>query len=225
MGDIIWPALGLTAPLVMLTLLIAVSLGTLVGLIAAASFGGPLDRVLQSGLSLLLSCPPFFLGLLLILGRALAWGVLPVGGWAGTWPDNLRYLLLPSLALSGFLLPQFARVVRQAAHAARSQLWYQAALGRGLGTTALWVSHVLRNRLLPVVALVGVNIGPLVGSAVIVEAVFGLPGLGQELITAVDLRDYPVIQGIALVTAILVAASGVAADAVGKVVDPRTRRA
>lgn len=205
---------------IILGCLIAIPLGLLAGL---APWRGA-DTGVRTTLSLLLACPPFFLGLLLILGPALALGWFPAGGWAGVWPENLRYVILPSLALAGYLVPQIARTVRQAAMDAKREQWYEAALARGLSPRTLVARHVLTNSLIPVVTLVGINIGALIAGAVVVEAVFGLPGIGQELLTAINLRDYPLIQGIVIVTALIVVLSNLLADIAYRFVDPRTRR-
>jgi peptide/nickel transport system permease protein len=175
-------------------------------------------------LSLMLACPPFFLGLLLILGPALELGWLPAGGWPDRWPENTRYIVLPSLALAGYLVPQIARSVRQAALDATREQWYEAALARGLSTRTLTLRHVLPNSLLPVVTLVALNIGALIAGAVVVEAAFGLPGIGQELLSAINQRDYPLIQGIVIVTALIVVVSNLLADVAYRVLDPRTAR-
>ena len=221
---IIGATLPVTLALIGVTVLIACLLGIPLGLLAALSRRRGVDVAVRATLSILLASPPFFLGLLLILGPALALGWLPAGGWAGSWPENLRFVLLPGFALAGYLIPLIGRAVRQAALEARSEQWYEAALARGLSSRALALRHVLPNSLLPVVTLVGINIGALIAGAVVVESVFGLPGIGQELITAIELRDYPVIQGIVLITALIVVASNLTADLVYRAVDPRARR-
>jgi len=212
--------LAVIAGTIVLGCLIAIPLG----LLAALSRRRGTDVSVRTLLSLLLACPPFFLGLLLILGPALALGWFPAGGWPGTWPESLRYVVLPSLALAGYLVPQVARAVRQAALDAMREQWYEAALSRGLSGRALALRHVLANSLLPVVTLVGLNVGALIAGAVVVEAVFGLPGIGQELLSAIDQRDYPLIQGIVLVTALIVVICNLLADIAYRLVDPRTGR-
>ncbi|GGL49882.1 ABC transporter permease subunit [Wenxinia marina] len=103
------------------------------------------------------------------------------------------------------------------------QLFIEAALTRGLSGSALTIRHILPNSLLPVVTLVGINLGALLTGAIIVEAVFGLPGLGAEMVKAVARRDYPVIQGIALFAAAAVIAGNLIAEILYAVIDPRTR--
>lgn len=220
--------IGARLPVTLAVIVGTIVLGCLIaiplGLLAALAPWRATDVTVRTTLSLLLACPPFFLGLLLILGPALALGWLPAGGWPGTWPQNLRFVVLPSLALAGYLVPQVARAVRQAALDATREQWYDAALARGLSGPTLALRHVLTNSLLPVVTLVGLNIGALIAGAVVVEAVFGLPGIGQELLAAINQRDYPLIQGIVLVTALIVVLSNLLADIAYRLIDPRTRR-
>jgi peptide/nickel transport system permease protein len=193
------------------------------GLLAALAAHPWIDVAVRTLLSTVLACPPFFIGLLLILGPALAFHWMPAGGWPDAWPENARYLVLPSLALAGNLVPQLARAVRQAALDSTQEHWYEAALARGLSVHTLALHHVLQNSLLPVVTLVGLNIGALIAGAVVVEAVFGLPGIGQELIDAINQRDYPLVQGIVLVTALFVVGANLLADVAYRFIDPRTR--
>lgn len=224
-NEIIADSLPVTLSLIAFTVVIACLLGIPLGLLAALSPRRATDVGVRSLLSVLIACPPFFLGLLLILGPALAWGLFPAGGWGDGWPANLEFIVLPALALAGYLTPLIARTVRQAALEAMNEEWYEAALSRGTSPTSLTIRHVLPNSLLPVVTLVGINVGALIAGAVVVESVFGLPGIGQELVTAVQQRDYTLIQGIALVTALLVVLANLIADSLYRFVDPRTRRA
>lgn len=222
--DIVGSTLPVSAALIAVTIVMAFLLGSSLGLLAALWTRRGVDVAARAVMSCLLASPPFFLGLLLILGPALALGWLPAGGWAGSWPANLRFLVLPGLALAGYLIPLIGRAVRQAAMEAMAEPWYEAALARGLPKRILVIRHMLRNSLLPVVTLVGVNVGALIAGAVVVESVFGIPGLGQELITAIEQRDYPVIQGIVLITALLVVLCNLLADVGYRLIDPRTVR-
>jgi peptide/nickel transport system permease protein len=222
-STIIGNTLPVTVSLIGATILISVAIGAPLGLLAALNPLRGADLTIRVGLSLLLASPPFYLGLLLVIGPALAWGWAPAGGWPATWPDNIRYLILPSLALAGYLVPLLARTVRQVAADTMREQWYEAAIARGLPRFTLVARHLLPNTLLPVVTLVALNAGALVAGAVVVEAVFGLPGIGQELITSIQQRDYPCVQGIALVTALIVVACNLIADVLYRFIDPRTR--
>jgi peptide/nickel transport system permease protein len=224
-STIIGHALPVTLSLILATIVVSAAIGVPLGLLAALNPVRGSDVTIRVGLSLLLASPPFFLGLLLIIGPALAWGLAPAGGWPAAWSDTARYLALPSLALAGYLVPILARTVRQVAADTMREQWYEAATARGLSRFTLISRHLLPNSLLPVITLLALNVGALVAGAVVVEAVFGLPGIGQELITSIQRRDYPCVQGIALVTALIVVACNLVADVLYQLVDPRTRHA
>jgi len=216
--------LPVTLELIFATMLLSVCVGVPLGLLLALKQGRAVDHAFRVALVVLLATPPFFLGLLLIVAFSLHWTLLPAGGWAGTWPANLRYLILPAVAMSAFLMPQIGRTVRQVAIDVSQQDFIEATMARGMSTRTVMVRHVMPNSLLPVITLLGLNMGALIAGAVVVEAVFGLPGIGSELVESVGQRDYPVIQGIAIVSALFVVFSNAAADALYTLADPRTRR-
>jgi peptide/nickel transport system permease protein len=222
--SIVQQTLPVTLELVFATMLLSFVVGVPVGLFTALTGKRSLDHLTRIGLVILLATPPFFFGLLLILAFALHWPIFPAGGWAGSWPANLRYLVLPAVAMSAFLMPQIARTVRQVAMDVSRQDFIEAAIARGVSDRTVVVKHVLPNSLLPVITLLGLNVGALIAGAVVVEAVFGLPGIGSQLVQSVSQRDYPVIQGIAIVSALFVVFSNAAADALYVLADPRTRR-
>jgi peptide/nickel transport system permease protein len=135
----------------------------------------------------------------------------------------VRYLWLPSIALSAYLAPVIGRAARQSVQETLGQDFVEAAISRGLPTRTLVFRHVIPNSLLPVISLLGYNMGALIGGAVIIEAVFNLPGIGSALVSAVSARDYPVVQGAALVTAVLVILVNSLSDVAYQLADPRTR--
>ena len=220
-ADIILPDFAVTLSVVACSVLFAILLGIPLGLWAALSRYRPVDSVVRSSSVLLLSMPPFFVGLLLLLFVSLDAGLAPAGGWGGGWPDNARYVWLPSLALAAYLIPITARAVRQTAHETVREHFIEAATARGLPSRTVTLRHVLPNSVLPVITLLGFNMGALIGGAVVIEAVFALPGVGTDLVNAVATRDYPVVQGVALLTAIFVVLINFATDAIYALVDPR----
>jgi peptide/nickel transport system permease protein len=223
-SKIISGSLPVTLALIAATLVVSVLLGVPLGLLAA--LGGELvDFTVRSLMTVLLALPPFFLGLILILFVSVREGALPAGGWGTSAFGDVRFLVLPALALAGFLAPLIVRVARQAAAHALHEQWIEVAIARGISRRRIVVSHLLPNTLLPVITLVGYNVGALLTGAVVVESVFALPGIGQELVNAINTRDYPVIQGIALISALVVVAANLLADLLSNVVDPRTRSA
>ena len=223
-SNIIADTLPVSLSVVLATILVSALVGVPLGLWAAITRHRSADLVVRGFAAILLSMPPFFLGLVLLLVVALSLGLLPAGGWGRGLPDNLRYVILPAAALASYLTPLVIRTVRQAAIDTAGQPFVEAAIARGIRPHIVTMRHVLPNSLLPVVTLLGLNVGALVGGAVVVEAVFGLPGMGIELANAVAVRDYPVIQGIAVVSALIIVASNLLTDAVYVFVDPRTRR-
>jgi len=223
-SGIVGRTLPVTLELVLATMILSVCVGVPLGLLSALTPYRSVDHGTRVGLVILLATPPFFLGLLLILTFSLRWPIFPAGGWAGSWPENIRYLVLPTIAMSAFLMPQIARTVRQVALDTSRQDFIEAAIARGMSRRTVVLKHILPNSLLPVITLLGLNMGALIAGAVVVEAVFGMPGIGSQLVQSVSQRDYPVIQGIAVVSALFVVFSNAAADALYVIADPRTRR-
>ena len=224
-SSIVFGDLGVTVSVIGLTLVLALLIGAPLGLLAAVSGNGWIDKGTRVLCVALLTLPPFFAGLLLQLLVSLQLDVAPAGGWGTGWPDNLRYAWLPALALCCYLVPLITRAVRQAARETLAEPHVEAVIARGIAPRAVVFRHVLPNSLLPVVTLIGFNAAALIGGAVVVEAVFGLPGVGSELVTAVQSRDFPVVQGIALITAVVVVCVNLITDLVYGFVDPRIRRA
>ena len=220
---LIGEALEPTLVLIALTLLISVPLGVMIGLHAGTTRSRLTDLGLRAGTVVGLATPPFFLGSLLLLFLALELGVAPAGGWASGYPERLRFLWLPALTLSALVTPIFARAVRQRAKVVMRAAYVEAASARGISRRKIIFRHVLPNSALPAIVLIGINAGFLVAGAVVVETLFGLPGIGSLLLNAVRSRNYPVVQGIAIVSGFFVVFCNFAADVVIRAVDPRTR--
>ena len=224
-AKIILDSLPNTLAIIATGMSISIVVGIGLGLAAAISRHRWIDLTVRIWAMLLYATPTFLIALILILVLSIQLGWFPAGGWAGSYPDNFWFLVLPGLALSGHLSPIIARTVRQAAINVSGQLFMEAALSRGLSASALNLRHILPNSVLPVITLLGISFGGLLTGAIIVEAVFGLPGLGSEMTKAVARRDYPVIQGIALVSACAVIVGNLVAEIAYTFVDPRARRA
>ena len=220
-SDIILPHLGVTFAVIVCSMLFATLLGIPLGLWAALSRIRAVDTGVRVSTIVMLSMPPFFVGLLLLLVVSLKAGLAPAGGWGDSWPQNARYVWLPGLALAVYLIPVVARAVRQSALETAREHFIEAATARGLPRRAITFRHILPNSVLPVITLLGFNIGALIGGAVVIEAVFALPGIGTDLVGAVATRDYPVVEGIALLTAIVVVVVNLLTDLIYALVDPR----
>jgi peptide/nickel transport system permease protein len=221
--DIVLPALKVTGALIGLTVLISIVIGVPMGVLSGMTRTSAVDFGVRSVVMVLLAMPPFLVGFLLLLLALSTNGAVPAGGWGQNWSDDLQYLPLPALALSAYLAPIIARTVRQSIHEVLAEDFVEATLARGLPWHRLVARHVMPNSLLPLITLIGYNAGALISGAVVIEAVFNLPGIGSALVYAVEARDYPVVQGAALVTAVVVVVVNGIADILYQFADPRTR--
>lgn len=221
-GSLIQPAFLNSLGVVAAALVISMLIGLTVGILTGIRRNDGLDRAFQALMVVLLSTPPFMFGMVLLL-VALRTGLGPAGGWNTNPSDSLEYLYLPALALSAALAPVIARSLRQSIRETMSQDFVEAAIARGLPRRRVIMRHVLPNSLLPIIGLIGYSVGGLIGGAAVVEVVFNIPGIGSRMMAAVGGRDFPVVQGIALVSAIAVITFNALADAAYWLVDPRTR--
>jgi peptide/nickel transport system permease protein len=221
--SIIVAALPVTLTLIAIAVVVSALAGIALGLWGALTAHRAIDESVSGSAITLLALPPFVLALLLLAFVAVDWKLAPAGGWGSGWPGHLGYAWLPSLALCGLLMPQVLRTVRQTAGEVRTHDFVEAAHARGLPPIRVTLRHVLPNAGLPVITVLGLNAAGLIAGAVVVEAVFGLPGLGQVLQNAVEARDYPLLQGVALVTALLVVAINAITDLAYALIDPRIR--
>jgi ABC-type dipeptide/oligopeptide/nickel transport system permease component len=204
----------LTASAVVLAVTAGVTLGT-----AAAAAGSPLVDSLVMAVALVgLSMPTFWSGLLLILVFALHLGWLPV-----TEGGGLRALVLPAVTLAAPASAVLARITRSSVLEVLRQDFIRTARAKGLGERRVVVGHVLRNALVPVLTIVGLQAGGLLAGAVIVESVFARPGLGRLAVNAILARDFPLAQGIVLVVALMYILVNLAVDLLYGLLDPRIR--
>lgn len=219
---IVFPALRVTGAVIACAIVMSLAIGVPLGLVSGTTHRSALDFSVRGAMMVLLAMPPFLVGFLFLL-LALRTSIAPAGGWGTSVLDDLQYLWLPGLALSAYLMPLVARTVRQSVREVMAEDFVEATLARGLPRWRLLLRHVLPNSLLPLITLIGYNAGSLIGGTVVIEAVFNLPGIGSALVNAVNARDYPVVQGTALVTAVLVVLVNALADIIYQFVDPRTR--
>jgi peptide/nickel transport system permease protein len=225
-----WP---MTAELVALSLFFTYLLGIGVGVVQAARSRSHLDTALSVGTVTLFALPGYWLALMLVMVFTYRLRVLPAFGAAGFdadvltgWAalvDRLRHLALPLVTLILIGVGGTARFVRGAMLDVRSQPFVVTARAKGLHPARVMVRHVLRNALLPVLTLLGLSLPALFSGAVFVEAVFAWPGVGRVLVEAVQARDYPVVLAATAVSALLVVAGNLLADALGVWADPRLR--
>jgi peptide/nickel transport system permease protein len=204
--------------------LIAVALALPLALVAASRRDRPIDHAIRIGGMIGFAMPPFWMGLLLMLFFGLTLGLLPIAGYGKGFLGHLVHLTLPSLTIALFLAPILIQSLRAAMLDVMTADYIEVARAKGLSERRILVKHVLRNALIPTITVLAVNIGWLLSGAVIVEYVFSIPGLGTLLVRAVGFRDYPVIQGLAVVFAMLVVTVNLLADLIYILVDRRVLR-
>lgn len=179
------------------------------------------DQVIRSTTTLALAMPTFWLGLNLLIVFAIIFPIFPVAGYGSNVGERIWYLFLPALTIALHLAPTLMRTLRATIIEVLHAPHVEFARTKGLSPGRLVRRHVLRNGLMATVTILGVNIGWLMGGAVVIENVFSIPGLGSLIISSVDARDYPVIQGIALVFGLLVILINLMTDLVYAFLDPR----
>ena len=171
-----------------------------------------------------LSSPIFFVGLVLLTVFAAWLRIFPVGGYGEGFLDNLHHLFLPALTLA----LSFAAVIMRSLRASILQVlraeFVDFARAKGLSSRVILFRHVMRNALIATVTLIGLHIGQLLGGAVITESVFAVPGVGRLMVDSIFARDYPVIQGLTLVLALLVSIAFLVTDLIQMWLDPRVSR-
>lgn len=215
-----------TLELTLLSLLIAVGIALPLGIVAARQRGRIADLLVSLFALLGLSVPGFFLGILLILLFSLRLDLLPPAGYVPLTEaplDNLRHMLLPAVSLGLVLAAAITRIVRSSMLEILGRDYVRTAKAKGLAERTVTYRHALRNALIPVVTVIGLQFGSLLGGAVIIEQVFSLPGVGRFALEGINLRDYPVVQGAVLLIATAFIAVNLLVDLVYALIDPRVR--
>ncbi|WP_327581279.1 ABC transporter permease [Nonomuraea sp. NBC_00507] len=207
-----------TADLMLASTAIAVVLGLTLGLVAGGRPGGVVDRAVSASAIALQSFPTFWVGIMLILAFALALRLLPSAG-AG----SPAHLILPAVTLALPFTAVVARLTRSSVAETMREPYIQTARSKGLTERQVLLGHALRNSLIPVVTVVGLHMGGLMGGAVIVENVFAWPGLGSLVVDAVSNRDYAVVQAATFLIAGIVMVFNLVADLLYSQLDPRIR--
>lgn len=221
------PTLMLTLSAFFLSLIGGVTFGSLAGL----RHGKWSDLLISLVALMLYATPVFWLGLMLVLVFSIQLEWLPAFGYvnmraAGFGPfvyamDVLYHLLLPAITLSAIYMAVYTRLMRASLIEVAAEDHVKTARAKGLGEAAILRGHMLRNAALPVVTFAGLQVGALVGGAVVVETVFSWPGLGRLTFDAVTTRDYPVLLGLFLVMSVLVIAVNLLTDLIHRIIDPR----
>jgi ABC-type dipeptide/oligopeptide/nickel transport system permease component len=197
---------------------LATVLGVAGGLVAAVRRNGLLDAVISSTAVALTSLPAFWFALLLVSLFAIRMGVLPSSG-----TGSPLHLVLPAVVLAATQIGMVLRVTRSSLLEVSQADYVRTARAKGLHPARIWMLHILRNALVPTVTVVGLQLGLVLGGAVITETVFNWPGVGKMLVDAVLNRDYPIIQGLILLFGVIFIVVNLLVDFANALIDPRLR--
>jgi peptide/nickel transport system permease protein len=217
-----------TLELILAGTLIAIAIGVPAGIYAAINRGGLFDRIASWVTALLLAVPVFVVGTLLVLLTAQTLRLMPAGGYTPISQDpvlHLKLLTLPAIAIGKGLAAVLFRMTRASMLDALAHDYVRTAQAKGLSPRRVLIVHVLRNALNPVLTVLGLHMGTLLGGTVLVEYVFNWPGLSTPLLRAVEARDYPMVVGIILTISVLFLLINLIVEMVHAVIDPRVHTA
>ncbi len=216
-------AVGPTLLLTICGTVVSVIVGVPLGVLAALKRRTWIDYAASVGALSGISVPVFVWALLLLLAFTLDWPILPSAGAGDNPVDVARSLVLPAIATGFFQVGLIARVTRSTLLSVLADDYVRTARAKGLAPASVIAGHALRNALIPVITVIGLNFGTLLGGAVVVETVFTRPGLGRLILDAINARDYPVIQGVMIISVVLVVLLNLLTDLLYSVADPRVR--
>ncbi|MFU8889818.1 MAG: ABC transporter permease [Trueperaceae bacterium] len=222
---LVWERFQATLILAVVAMLIAVGIGIALGVVSAVVAGSLLDRTAITTTLIGYSLPPFFLGIVLqvVLGLRMGWfpvtGMYPAGG--GDFGDLLRHLVLPAVTLAAGIGALLARMTRATMLEVLRQDYVRTAQAKGLTRRVVVLQHAFRNALIPILTIVGLQTGYVLGGAVLVEQVFSWPGIGTLAINAILARDFPLVQGVTLMAAGTYVFTNLLTDVAYTLVDPR----
>ena len=216
---------GATVELMLGAMLLAVPIGLLLGTLAAVRRGRLIDRVIMAISVAGVSMPVFFIGLILIQYVGYHWDMLPFTGRTGpVWGGGLSSLILPALTLGSVLIGPIARITRTAVLEVLGADFVRTARAKGLRESVVIVDHALRNALIPVVTLIGLQAAFLLGGAVVTETMFSWPGVGRLAVGAIVSSDFPTAQGAIMILAIAFLMINLIVDVLYVYLDPRVQK-
>ena len=217
MVERLWPTLALVG----LSTVIAVVLTVPLALVSAVRRGGWADQAIKLVFIAAMSMPAFWLGLLLVLLLSIAVPIFPVSGYGDGLLGHLHHLALPALVIGLGTAALTIRALRSSIIGVLGADYIDTARAKGLPERSVLWRHVLRNSLMSTISILAVHTSWVIGGTVVVETVFGIPGLGHLLVASISARDYPVVQGLTVMFALLVVAINLLADLAYVAVDPR----
>jgi peptide/nickel transport system permease protein len=230
--------LGATLELAVAAMLVALVIGISLGVVAAVRRGRAADLLAMLVAQLGISMPVYWLGIMLVLAFAVQLNWLPAIGRGPAITDalaalftadpvpltqSLQHILLPAFALGIGASAIISRVVRASLLETLSADFVRTGYAKGLGDARVVLRHALPNAMLPILSVIGLRFGALLGGAVLTETIFNWPGMGQLVVTAIMQRDIPLVQGVVLVFALLYALTNLLVDLLNSVIDPRVR--
>jgi peptide/nickel transport system permease protein len=224
--DAIGMHLPATLLLMVASIALAMTIGVVAGVVASMKVRTICDSLVSVAAMFFYAAPSFWLGIMLIVLFSVKLGWLPVGGMAtigggGGVLDILHHLILPTLALGLFYAAIYTRVMRSSMLEVAQLDFVRTARAKGLSRNRVTIFHVLRNALLPVVTILGVQMGTVLAGSVVIESVFSWPGIGSLLFDSVSSRNYPVVLGIMVLGSLVVIVANIAVDLVYMWLDPR----
>jgi peptide/nickel transport system permease protein len=217
-SDLILTRFPATLELTLAAMAVALLIAFPLGILAAVNRGSWIDRLSLSFSLLGLAMPNFWLGPLLMIVFSIELGWLPVSG-----RGELSHLILPSLTLGTAMAAILTRMIRSGLLEVIHEDYIQTARAKGLSERTVWLKHALRNALLSVVTIMGLQFGSLLTGSIITETIFTWPGIGRLTVQAIQTRDYPLVQGCILVIVLSYLAVNLVTDIFYRVVDPRIR--
>jgi ABC-type dipeptide/oligopeptide/nickel transport system permease component len=218
--DDLWPRYQATVELTVAAMAVSVGAGLVIGIASAVRQYGVLDNVLSVVALAGISIPAYWLGLMLIVVFSLRLRWFPVAGMGG-----LGHLVLPAVTLGTFAMAIVSRMTRASMLEVLGQDYIQTVRAKGVGEGPLLLRHALRNALIPILTVVGLQVGQLLGGAVLTESVFAWPGIGRFMVDAIQARDFPIVQGGVLLTALTFVLVNLVVDLLYGAVDPRIKYA
>lgn len=219
--EIVTTHLPVTLMIILLSLILAILISIPLALMVALSRNPGVIYFFRTSTSVSLALPGFFLALVGLYYFGAILNIVPAAGYEGSFPANLKYLWLPAVVNCFLLVPILARVLHSSLVDTLGEEFVETGVIRGVKRGRFYWSYLLRPSLAPTVVLISYMVGIMIGGTVVMEMVFSLPGIGRELIEAVNTRDYAVVQGIVLVFGLIVVAISFIGDLVGYLLDRR----
>ncbi len=219
--EIILTSLPVTLWIIAVTIVMALAMAVPLALYIAMTRRAFVPYVFRASTSVLLAIPAFFTALIALIVFGLHYGIAPIIGYQPGFPANLKYLWLPALVICTHLVPVLSRVLHSSIVETMGEEFVETGVIRGVGRLRFYWFYLLKPSLAPTIVLLSYMVGVMIGSTVIIETIFSLPGIGRSLVGAVISRDYPLVQGSVLVFGILVVAVSLVGDLLANWLDPR----